>query len=512
MLVRAGGWSGRRTVAKNDRPRAMGALLRPRQTATNAGALVAVAVAFFAAGALVTHAYHHMRGIPGSTASPMARALQEVSAPAMLRPSLSGDVACGAHGVLWEGERRCSCFGCARGPLCAAIDGAHTVGARCILDARFGQPTMFEDYWRHAGARKTCVAAEHSLEYALTGQAMPRLIKAIENVHALAGNVRLDGNTSIIVGIGSLSLMQAAMAAGAGAASSRGRLSAPPTDVWAPPPYFSNIVDSCIHLGARALNCTHVGRPEPPAGRARAPPLVEIVTSPNNPDGRLRTQRSSRASVVVLDHAYMWPHFTPVHAPVTVTDPEQVALFTLSKLTGHASSRIGWAVVRKGSRLESLLRAFVARSTVGIPRDAQHRAVAALEAMVADRGGALHWAQQTMAARWQTLAEIFSAHAPPPATGSAFRLQQLEPARLDRFLHTVRQPSPAYAWLERIDGQSAHVALKKVGILARPGTSFGSEQRFARLSLLMRSTEFDVLARKLRQLGPAARITVTEHS
>eukprot|EP01051_Picozoa_sp_SAG22_P022673 SAG22_NODE_5523_length_999_cov_1.715556_1_plen_78_part_00 len=43
----------------------------------------------------------------------------------------------------------------------------------------------------------------------------------------------------------------------------------------------------------------------------------------------------------VYDRAYYWPHFTPVQ-PAS----DEIGLYTLSKLTGHAGTRIGWALVK----------------------------------------------------------------------------------------------------------------------------------------------------------------------
>ena len=39
----------------------------------------------------------------------------------------------------------------------------------------------------------------------------------------------------------------------------------------------------------------------------------------------------------IHDHAYYWPQFTAIPAPVQY-DPSDVAIFTLSKLTGHAGT------------------------------------------------------------------------------------------------------------------------------------------------------------------------------
>ena len=69
------------------------------------------------------------------------------------------------------------------------------------------------------------------------------------------------------------------------------------------------------------------------------------------------------------DLAYYWPHFTPITEPKS----EDVMLFTLSKLTGHAGTRVGWAFVRD-ERVAEEMRAFVATTSLGVPHDAQLRA------------------------------------------------------------------------------------------------------------------------------------------
>ncbi len=41
----------------------------------------------------------------------------------------------------------------------------------------------------------------------------------------------------------------------------------------------------------------------------------------------------------VHDHAYYWPQFTPIPAPLEY-GPSDIAIFTLSKLTGHAGMSV----------------------------------------------------------------------------------------------------------------------------------------------------------------------------
>lgn len=66
--------------------------------------------------------------------------------------------------------------------------------------------------------------------------------------------------------------------------------------------------------------------------------VIEFVTSPNNPDGLLKKAVLGGSSVnTIHDFAYFWPHFTSIPSPAD----EDLMLFTLSKLTGHAGSRFG---------------------------------------------------------------------------------------------------------------------------------------------------------------------------
>lgn len=65
-----------------------------------------------------------------------------------------------------------------------------------------------------------------------------------------------------------------------------------------------------------------------------------MVNSPNNPDGGSRhAVVNRRGGRLIHDFAYYWPHY----APITAAADHDIMLFTLSKCTGHAGSRIGLA-------------------------------------------------------------------------------------------------------------------------------------------------------------------------
>jgi L-tryptophan---pyruvate aminotransferase len=68
---------------------------------------------------------------------------------------------------------------------------------------------------------------------------------------------------------------------------------------------------------------------------------IELVCSPNNPDGSIReavlASSSGTTGRTVHDLAYYWPQYTPI----TRRADHDIMLFTVSKSTGHAGTRIG---------------------------------------------------------------------------------------------------------------------------------------------------------------------------
>ncbi len=86
----------------------------------------------------------------------------------------------------------------------------------------------------------------------------------------------------------------------------------------------------------------------------RAASFIEVVTSPSNPEGSIcqavlqhqeggaagggpQQGSSSSTSSTIHDLAYYWPQYTPITAPAD----NPLMLFTFSKITGHAGTRLG---------------------------------------------------------------------------------------------------------------------------------------------------------------------------
>jgi aspartate/methionine/tyrosine aminotransferase len=395
-------------------------------------------------------------------------------------PTDGSRAACGGNGMLFADESACRCFDCWAGLDCSE----RLTGDACVVMANSGTPYIFEDYWIDRPEASITILPSYHLGYS-TEPVLPRLEAAIRALHALVGNAVTEGK-HIVVGLGSTELISAALYA-----LSDSDPSASPAAVFAERPYYSGYRMPSLLYGTRLFEWwDNATAPVPSVQRK----VIELVTSPNNPDGHLRSPivRGEHACAV-MDHAYLWPHFTAVGPPVDYGN-HTVALFTLSKMTGHASSRIGWAIA-SDARVARRLQQFVSLVTFGAPRENQLRAIAVLEHVLQHDGDNFRYARALMLSRWRRLGEAFN------RPGAAFRLQARDPPGHDGFSgETAYESSPAYAWVEQLDGGDALTSMRSVGVIGRAGDQFGASSRYVRLELLMREETFELMVAKLVRL------------
>jgi L-tryptophan---pyruvate aminotransferase len=135
--------------------------------------------------------------------------------------------------------------------------------------------------------------------------------------------------------------------------------------------------------------------------------FIEIVCSPNNPDGSIRSAiLDTEAGKRVHDLAYYWPQYTPMRDPAD----EDIMLFTVSKATGHAGMRIGWALVRDTDVARKMVK-FIEMNSIGVSKDSQIRAARILR-VVSDGyelpdskgpGRLFHFSRRLLFDRWHRL-------------------------------------------------------------------------------------------------------------
>ncbi|CAE5959192.1 unnamed protein product [Arabidopsis arenosa] len=218
--------------------------------------------------------------------------------------------------------------------------------------------------------------------------------------------------------------------------------------------------------------------------------VIEIVTSPNNPDGKLKRAVLDGPNVKnIHDYAYYWPYFSPITHPVD----EDLSLFSLSKTTGHAGSRFGWALVKDKAVYEKM-KTYIILNTMGVSKDTQLHALQLLKVVIGDGGDEIFsFGYGTLKKRWEILNKIFS-------MSTRFSLETIKPEYCNYF-KKVREFTPSYAWVkcERPEDKNCYEIFRAVKITGRNGNVFGSEERFVRLSLIRSQDDFDQLIAILKK-------------
>ncbi|GKE74230.1 L-tryptophan--pyruvate aminotransferase 1-like protein, partial [Tanacetum coccineum] len=254
-----------------------------------------------------------------------------------------------------------------------------------IINLDHGDPTMYEPFWRSIGDKCTLVFNGYeSLSYFSNPKnpcwfLEPKLEESIKSLHGVVGNAVTDGY-SIVVGTGSSQLLQAVLYA----VTSHDQ--ANPINVVAAAPYYSSYPEIMDLVKSRLYKW---------GGDAHAfdkdETYVELVTSPNNPNGVIRgAVVNHEGGILVHDLAYYWPQYP--------------------KCTGHAGSRIGWALV-KDKEVAKKMTKYMEVTTIGVSKESQLR-VAKILQVVADgckRFGSpdgdnfFEFGQNMMAKRWEIL-------------------------------------------------------------------------------------------------------------
>ncbi|XP_054816269.1 tryptophan aminotransferase-related protein 4-like [Prosopis cineraria] len=387
-----------------------------------------------------------------------------------------------------DGKPVCECNACYGGSDCSQLL------PDCLVDADSGDPTFLEPFWvKNAANSAVVISGWHRMSYVFSDGSLisKELKKHIERVHSITGNAITQGKY-IIFGAGATHLLHAAIHS----LSSQDSASASPANVVASIPYYPVYKEQVEFFKSEDYKFTgdSAKRKEEDDGlnTSSSTLLIELVTSPNNPDGRLRKAVLEGPSVKkVHDLAYYWPHFTPIPHPAD----EDVMIFTLSKLTGHAGSRFGWAIVKDEAVYRKMLT-YMDLTIFGVARETQLRVLKLLKVVLNNGNGRemIEFGHNIMRSRWMKISQTLS-------QSKRFSIQQLE-SQYCSFFQQVRLPSPAFAWVkcEREEEKDWDQVLKTFNVTGRAGSLFGAENRYVRLSLVKSQHDFDLLLQQLKKV------------
>ncbi|KAL3571143.1 hypothetical protein D5086_028392 [Populus alba] len=269
-----------------------------------------------------------------------------------------------------------------------------------VINLDHGDPTMYERYWQQTGEKSTIlIPGWQSMSYFSDAGSLcwflePEFAKEIIRLHKVVGNAVTE-DRYIVVGTGSTQLYQAVLYA----LSPLDALE--PLSVVSAAPYYSSypLITDCLKSGLYKW-----------AGDAQSfnkeGPYIELVTSPNNPDGYVRQSVVNKSGgILVHDLAYYWPQYSPIAAAAD----HDIMLFTVSKSTGHAGMRIGWALVKDEEVAKKMVK-YVELNTIGVSKDSQLRAAKVLQVVTdgckyptSKEGSLFDFAAHLMEERWKLL-------------------------------------------------------------------------------------------------------------
>lgn len=397
-------------------------------------------------------------------------------------------ISCSGHGSAYldglvledKQEPVCECNSCYFGPDCSQLI------PNCAVNADGGDPLFLEPFWKqNAASSAVLVAGWHRMSY--NYEEKITMSKSLENLirklHSLVGNAVTD-KRCIIFGSGSTQVISAAVHALSPPNSSS------PERVVASIPYYGLYKQQTEYFESvdfKFQGDTSLWKNSTDSSSN----VIEFVTSPNNPDGQLNKAVLDAPYVKTIhDRAYFWPHFTPIPAPAD----EDLMIFTLSKLSGHAGTRFGWGIVKDKNVCERMA-IHMQLNSMGVSRDTQLRALKLLKVILEGNGREIFdFGFKTMKERWEMLNKTLS-------VSKRFSLQNIPP-QYCTFYQKVKDSSPAYAWLkcEREEDKDCYAVFKAASITGRAGSIFGDDDRYVRFSMIRRKDEFDALIARLKEL------------
>ena len=203
------------------------------------------------------------------------------------------------------------------------------------IDMSWGSPAFLIPYWESLRLKSTR-SIDKDLSYDFGSKLF--LKNTICAIHQQEKNAVVNGR-HIVIGAGATQLILGLLhvlkkETGAGCA-------------WANPPHFSRFPKLADYAG---LNWE------------KKQNSILITTIPNNPDGASVLHKKTD----ILDLTYNWSQY--VKKVKQFDFP--IMVFSLSKATGHASTRIGWAII-KDEMIAKALEQQIEYSTSGLSVDAQ---------------------------------------------------------------------------------------------------------------------------------------------
>jgi len=233
------------------------------------------------------------------------------------------------------------------------------------IDMAWGSPSFLIPYWNKNSIKVDAIKKEQRYRVGSRSQ----LKTKIKRLHKKIGNANAEGK-HIVVAAGATQIILGLM--------SILRDDNSPF-AWAEPPHFSR-----FPALATLAKMDWEDRDD----------SLTIVSNPNNPNNRITLDLNCS----ILDCCYNWPQYTDL----MIKYDHPVMVYSLSKATGHASTRIGWAIL-KDERLAKKLTQYIEVSTGGLSVDAQIKAEQVIEHQLKAKETVFEYGKNILKARWKKI-------------------------------------------------------------------------------------------------------------
>jgi len=329
-----------------------------------------------------------------------------------------------------------------------------------IIDLRVGHALYLESYWEDVDEYSPYLwyinRSEH-MEYPYGTNPVSFILKEnIKDLHNSVENVENVEEKHIVIGAGITQLLMATFYAIKEIFIESGNTS--PIIATAEAPYWPRFPVLCRMAHNGIIWSTNSDGSKD----------IEIITSPNNPDGSIN-QKYSDASFEIHDLCYNWPHYID---NVTKFD-ENIMLFSMSKLTGHAGTRIGWGLF-KDKELADRVQLYLELTTCGVSLDAQYRAGNILSEV--NRNDSLFgFATHKMKIRWSELKKA-----------------------VKELPMTLHNDNGMFAWCSVETGDGAVLFQEWTNAAVVNGEAFGHSKNFFRISLGCSDGDWDRFIDKMQ--------------
>lgn len=234
-----------------------------------------------------------------------------------------------------------------------------------MIDMTWGNPGFLQKYWEDQYDYRT--NSDEGLTYNKEC-GLPKLKEAILDLHACYNNLA-EGKWFVVVTNGATQAIQAAI------------YTLPGETVGASKPHYHKFPAHAV-LATKEWDDSAMTAD------------IRISTTPNNPDGSISLLRL-RKQKHIADGCYNWPIYTN-HVSQLNSD---IVIYSLSKCTGHAGTRIGWALTRNPNYANTM-RDFVEHQTCDVSQDAQARAYRAIQHVAYNPNVFMDYGKKVLEERW----------------------------------------------------------------------------------------------------------------